>query len=89
MVSRTFKASRVKFCPMYGSDVVTHLGSSDFVCGTNDTEREAQAKVNGEGKRCNRAFKVIHPVQQLESNGQHRREIGARVDQIRRQSAKS
>ena len=74
---------------MCGSKIVTHLGSSDFVCGTGDAEKEAQVKVAKERMCCNRVFKVIHPVNQLEANGQHRKEIGKLVDQIRRQSPKS
>lgn len=68
---------------MCGSEVVTHLGNSDFVCGTGDSEIEAQGKVEGTNTRCNRAFKVIHPVHQLEANTRHRKEIGKLLDEFR------
>lgn len=78
-------ARKIKFCPLCGSDVVTHLGHNEFVCGTGDPQIEAEGKFNRTNARCNRVFGVVYPVQQLRNNTKHRQEIGKLVDDAWRQ----
>ena len=77
------KARQIKFCPLCGSDVVTHLGNNEFVCGTGDALIEAKGKVEQTNARCNRVFGTVHPVRQLKDNAEHRRQIGKLVDDLR------
>ena len=74
-----YKARVIKFCPLCGSDVVTHVGNNVFVCGTGDVQTEAEGKINKTNVRCNRAFGIVQPVAHLQENGDHRRAIGAIV----------
>lgn len=78
-----YKARQIRFCPLCGSDVVTHLGDSVFVCGTGDPQIEAEGKLEGTNTRCNRAFGVVHPVHYEEENGRYRRMIGKIVTDLR------
>lgn len=82
-----YRSNKIKFCPLCGSHLVTHLGNGVFVCGSGDAELEAIAKVHWNDKKCNRTFSVVHPLiegrnwQQI--NRKHRQEIGLKVEQIR------
>jgi len=78
-----YKARLVKFCPLCGSDVVTHLGHNSFVCGTGDPEEEAKGKLAHTNSRCNRVFGIVQPVHCLEDNGRHRKEIGSLINSAR------
>lgn len=82
-MKKHYKAHLVKFCPLCGSDVVTHLGDNAFVCGTGNVQAEAEGKVAMLNGRCNRAFAVVQPVVHLRDNGNHRRAVGAKVDELR------
>lgn len=81
-----YKKHKVKFCPLCGSNVVTHLGNGVFVCGTGDAEIEAKEKASRINMRCNRTFSVVQPLvegrQWQQMNVQHRKEIGAKLDQL-------
>ena len=78
-MKKHYKKHQIKFCPLCGSDVITHLGNNVFLCGITDTNIEAWEKVTGDNKRCNRVFGTVHPVRELHDNTEHRRKIGERV----------
>jgi len=82
-MKKHYKKHLVKFCPLCGSNVVTHIGDNAFVCGTGDVAKEAEEKVEYKNSRCNRVFAVVQPIKDQRDNTLHRKSIGAKVDQIR------
>jgi hypothetical protein len=82
-----YKSNKIKFCPLCGNKLVTHLGNGVFVCGSGNAELEALSKVLWGNTSCNRTFSVVHPLiegrnwQQI--NRKHRQEIGIKVKQIK------
>lgn len=82
-MKKHYKKHLVNFCPLCGSNVVTHIGNNSFVCGTGDSDIESKEKFNFKNSRCNRVFAIIQPISDQHDNTLHRMEIGLKVDQLR------
>jgi hypothetical protein len=93
-MSQYYPTHLIKFCPFCGSEVLTHLKESIFLCGHLDPALEAVEKAAHKNARCNRTFRVddvscrryfrvIHAKAVAEFGNQHRRRIGRELDKVR------
>jgi hypothetical protein len=96
-MSQYFPKHMIKFCPFCGSEVLTHLKESIFLCGHLDPELEAEEKANHVNQRCNktfrvddvacrRYFRVVHAKAVAAFGNEHRKKIGQQLDNIRDKS---